>query len=152
MDYLLNLEIYQIKSFMEFSFSYAHIIRVRYSETDRMGYCYYGNYAQYLEVGRVEAIRRLGFVYKELENMGILLPVSTLNIRYKHPAFYDDELIIHTAIEKIEGARIFFSYRIECQKKLIAEADTILVFVDKNINKPIACPDFFLEKLRTYEK
>ncbi|MFM7637537.1 MAG: acyl-CoA thioesterase [Crocinitomicaceae bacterium] len=137
---------------MEFSFSYTHTLRVRYSETDRMGYCYYGNYAQYLEVGRVEAIRTLGFAYKELENAGVLLPVSNLNIRYKNPAFYDDELIIHTAIDKIVGARIFFSYIIECHEKLIAEADTTLVFVDKKINKPIACPDFFLEKLRSYEK
>lgn len=137
---------------MEFTFSYASTIRVRYSETDRMGYCYYGNFAQYLEIGRVEAIRELGIVYKELENNGILLPVSNLNIHYKNPAFYDDLLTIHTSLDKIEGARIFFSYRIECQENIIAEAKTTLVFLNKNLNIPIACPDFFIDKLTPYEK
>jgi acyl-CoA thioester hydrolase len=137
---------------MEFSFSYAHIIRVRYSETDQMGYCYYGNYAQYLEVGRVEAIRSLGIIYKELEMKGILLPVSEFSIHYKSPAFYDDELTILTKIDRIKGARIYFSYEVTCLEKLVAEAQTTLVFVDKSTNKPVSCPSFFLANLRGYEK
>ena len=67
-------------------------IRVRYSETDKMGYVYYGNYAQYFEVGRVEALRNLGLPYKELEESGILMPVVSFNIKYLKPAFYDDVL------------------------------------------------------------
>ena len=137
---------------MHFIFSHSHIIRVRYGETDQMGYCYYGNYAQYLEVGRVEAIRSLGIVYKELENKGILLPVSEFSIRYKSPAFYDDELNIITRIERIEGARIYFSYTIKSENRLISEATTTLVFINKQTNKPISCPDFFLNKLMHYEK
>lgn len=137
---------------MNFTFSSLYQIRVRYGETDRMGYCYYGNYAQYLEIGRVEAMRKLGIVYKELENEGLLLPVSTLNIKYKYPAFYDDELTIQTTIDQIVGARIFFSYKVYCLEKLIVEAETILVFVDKNTNKPILCPKLFWDKLKTYEK
>ena len=57
-------------------------IRVRYAETDQMGYCYYGNYAQYFEVARVETLRSLGVSYKDLENSGILLPRASINISY----------------------------------------------------------------------
>ena len=71
-------------------------VRVRYGETDQMGYCYYGNYAQYFEVGRVEALRSLGCSYKALEDQGIMLPVSEYNVKYKRPAYYDDELTIQT--------------------------------------------------------
>ena len=67
-------------------------VRVRYAETDQMGYCYYGNYAQYYEVARVEALRSLGISYKNLEAQGYLLPVSDFSIKYILPAFYDEEL------------------------------------------------------------
>lgn len=63
--------------------------RVRYGETDRMGYVYYGNYATYYEVGRVEALRSLGFSYRSLEDSGVLLPVSDFSVRYRKPAYYD---------------------------------------------------------------
>jgi len=75
-------------------------IRVRYGETDQMGYCYYGNYAQYYEVGRVEALRDLGFAYKSLEEDGIMLPVLDFQIKYLKPAHYDDLLTIRTIIRK----------------------------------------------------
>ena len=73
-------------------------IRVRYAETDRMGYVYYGNYATYFEVARVESLRNLGFSYRSLEDEGILLPVLDFSIRYRRPAYYDDELTIKTII------------------------------------------------------
>jgi acyl-CoA thioester hydrolase len=79
-------------------------IRVRYGETDQMGYCYYGNYAQYFEVGRVETLRSLGMSYKSLEENGIMLPVLDFSINYNKPALYDDLLTIETTIVKIEGA------------------------------------------------
>ena len=75
-------------------------LRVRYGETDQMGYAYYGVYAQYYEVGRVEAMRLLGFSYKEVEERGILLPVVDYGIHYHQPAFYDDEITIVTTIAK----------------------------------------------------
>ena len=137
---------------MNYTYSFVFTMRVRYSETDQMGYCYYGNYAQYLEVGRVEAIRNLGVVYKELEKKGILLPVSEFSIRYKSPAFYDDELTITTKIDRITGARIYFSYVITCEDKIIAHAETTLVFLDKSSGRPMQCPDFFHEKLKKYAK
>ena len=119
-------------------------IRVRYGETDQMGFCYYGNYAQFLEVARVEALRECGFSYKELEEKGVLLPVSSYSIKYHLPAKYDDLLHIETKITKLEGVRIEFSYKI-CSDlgDLIATAETALVFVDASSMKPIPMPQEF---------
>jgi len=78
-------------------------LRVRYAETDRMSYVYYGNYGIYFEVARVEAMKQIGMSYKDLEDSGIMMPVLEFNIKYFKPAFYDDELIIETRIEKDPG-------------------------------------------------
>ena len=120
-------------------------IRVRYGETDQMGYCYYGNYAQFLEVGREETLRSIGLSYKSLEEKGVMLPVSSFNIDYKIPAKYDDELIITTVISEIRGARIIFDYVIKVKDQLIATASTTLVFVSKENMRPIQAPKEFLE-------
>lgn len=117
-------------------------IRVRYSETDKMGYCYYGNYAQYFEVARVEALRDLGVSYKELEDRGIGLPVRTYSITYKRPAYYDDLLTVSTLIESTDGPRIFFSYEVHNEAaELICSAKTELVFVDLSTGRPTQVPD-----------
>ena len=105
-------------------------IRVRYAETDQMGYCYYGNYAQYFEVGRVEALRTLGVSYKDMEIQGVLLPVTDYSIKYLKPAFYDENLKIKTTIKKIPGIRIEFEYETYNEKgELINTANTKLVFL-----------------------
>lgn len=136
---------------MEFTYTFPVKIRVRYGETDQMGYCYYGNYAQYFEVGRVEALRALGMSYKSLETEGIMLPVSEFSVKYISPAFYDDELIVITSITKIKGARIFFEYEIfNHEKKLICQANTTLVFVSKLTMKPINTPSSFLLLIDKY--
>jgi len=120
-------------------------IRVRYGETDQMGYCYYGNYAQYLEVGRVEALRELGMSYKDIEKEGVMLPVSTFSVDYKSPAYYDDLLTITTDITSLKGVRLSFNYTIHnADQKLIATAQTTLVFVDKTTMRPTAPPDSFM--------
>ena len=93
---------------MKVNFENISSLRVRYGETDQMGYCYYGNYAQYFEVGRVEALRNVGLSYKSLEETGVMLPVSEFKVKYKHPAKYDDLLLITTKIIEIKGARILF--------------------------------------------
>jgi acyl-CoA thioester hydrolase len=126
-------------------------LRVRYGETDQMGYCYYGNYAQYFEVGRVEALRSLGMSYRELEKNGIMLPVSIFNVRYILPAKYDDLLTVTTRIIAVEGARIVFEYVItnELNDK-ICEADTTLVFVSNKTMRPTAPSDEFLKILEPY--
>jgi len=126
-------------------FKNNHQIRVRYGETDQMGYCYYGNYAQYFEVGRVEALRSLGLSYKSLEEDGIMLPVLDFSVKYISPAFYDDLLTIETTIERVDGARIYFSYEIKNEAdKLISKATTTLVFVNKSTMRPTTPPSHFL--------
>ena len=87
-------------------------VRVRYAETDRMGYVYYGNYPQYYEVGRVEALRQIGTSYKEMEDNGVMLPVYTCNIKYHKSALYDDLLVIKTSIKVLPAVRISFDYEI----------------------------------------
>lgn len=126
-------------------------IRVRYAETDRMGYVYYGNYAQYFEVGRVEALRQLETSYKEMEDNGVMLPVYACNIRYLKPAFYDDLLIIKTIVKDLPTAKITFEYEIYNQKdELLTTAHTDLVFINITTNKPCRAPESFIEKIKVY--
>lgn len=123
-------------------------VRVRYAETDRMGYCYYGNFATYFEVGRVEALRSLGVSYRKLEDDGIILPVLDFQIKYFKPALYDEELRIETEIKRVKGARIFFSYQtFNEQNELLNQATTTLVFVDFKTKRPISPPDYLVEIL-----
>ncbi|KQT18637.1 thioesterase [Chryseobacterium sp. Leaf404] len=128
----------------------THSLRVRYGETDPMKYVYYGNYAEYLEVARVELFRSIGISYNDIEKKGIWLPVSEYNIKYLKPAFYDEELTIHTYIEKLPGVKIEFRYEIFNQENVkITDARTTLFFLDAESGKIIKCPDFlmnFIEK------
>jgi acyl-CoA thioester hydrolase len=123
-------------------------LRVRYAETDRMGYCYYGNFAAYFEVARVEALRSLGISYKKLEDDGIILPVLDYQIKYFKPAFYDEELRIETTIDQVKGVRILFSYKtFNEQNEQINQASSTLVFVDFETKKPLSPPAYLLEIL-----
>ncbi|WHF51682.1 thioesterase family protein [Chryseobacterium gotjawalense] len=123
----------------------THTIRVRYAETDPMKYVYYGNYATYFEVARVELFRELGMPYNEIEHRGIWLPVSQFSIKYLKPALYDQNLEIHTFIKKIPGVRIDFEYEIyNDSKEKITEAKTTLFFLDSEKNKVVKCPDFLM--------
>ena len=126
-------------------------LRVRYAETDRMGYVYYGHYATYFEVARVETLRSLGFTYKKLEDEGILLPVASFSIKYIRPAYYDDLLTIKTTISELPTARIRFTYETFNEKgDLINTAETTLVFVDKNTGRPTSPPDDLMEVMKKY--
>ncbi len=137
---------------MKLNFSQSTKIRVRYGETDQMGYCYYGNYAQYFEVGRVEALRDLGLSYRKMEENGIMLPVSEFQVKYKQPAFYDDELTILTKITALEGCRLYFEYEIKNDEgKIISTASTTLVFVTKENMRPTSPPNNLLELLQNFE-
>ncbi len=124
------------------------IIRVRYAETDQMGYVYYGVYAQYYEVGRVEAMRTLGFSYKQMEERGILMPVINLTVNYKKPALYDDEIRVVTTITELPTLRITFNYECFNQKnELLNTGAVTLVFIDKIKNKPTLPPQWFMNAL-----
>lgn len=122
-------------------------IRVRYGETDQMGYVYYGNYAMYYEVARVESLRQLGLTYKELEEMGVMMPVLENRSRYLAPARYDDLLRIVTTLREKPGIKIRFEYDIyNGENKLIHQGETVLVFVNKFTNRPCRQPPA-MEKL-----
>lgn len=124
-------------------------LRVRYGETDPMKYVYYGNYAQYLEVARVELFRSIGIPYNDIEKLGIWLPVSEYTIKYLKPVLYDQLLEIHTYIRKIPGVRIAFEYEIFNEsKQKVTEASTILYFWDSNTNKIVKCPDFLMNLIQ----
>ena len=129
-------------------YSFETKIRVRYGETDQMSFVYYGVYAQYFEVGRVELLRSLGLSYKEIEVMGFALPVVNMNINYKKPAFYDDELIIKTTIKEMPSAKITFHYETFNEKReLLNVGEVILVFVNKKTGKPCFAPKVIMSKL-----
>lgn len=126
-----------------------HSLRVRYGETDPMKYVYYGNYAEYLEIGRVELFRSIGMSYNEIENQGIWLPVSEYKIKYLRPAFYDEKLEIHTYIKKIPGVRIEFEYEIFNEDHVkITEASTTLFFLNAQTKKIVKCPDYLMEMIK----
>ena len=132
-------------------YTFDTYIRVRYGETDKMGYLYYGNYAQYYEVGRVETIRSLGFSYKEMEDGGIMLPVLDLKIKFIKPAFYDELLCVRTIIPHIPSVRMLFHYEVmNEQKELINKGETTLVFFDMNRKKPMSAPDYIVENLKKH--
>lgn len=137
---------------MKTDFTHTTALRVRYGETDQMGYCYYGNYAQYFEVGRVETMRQLGMPYKVIEEQGVMLPVSHMEIFFKAPAMYDDELNVKTTVTELNGPRLLFNYTItNASGKLIVEGTTTLVFVSKKTMKPIAPPSNFTDLLLKYQ-
>ena len=123
-------------------------VRVRYAETDQMGYVYYGNYAQYLEMGRVEWLRKLGVSYKSMEDSGVMLPVVRMTIHYKNPGKYDDLLTIHTVLKEVPSVKITFDYEIanEAGDRIIT-AEVVLAFINMETNRPMKCPDYILEKL-----
>ena len=130
-------------------YSFETKVRVRYGETDQMGFVYYGVYAQYFEVGRVELLRSLGVSYKSLEEEGYFLPVVNFEIQYKKPALYDDELTIKTTIKEMPSARIAFYYETyNIKKVLLNTGKVVLVFVDKTNRKPCLTPSIVINKLK----
>ena len=126
--------------------------RVRYGEVDQMGYLYYGNYAQYYEIGRVEMLRSLGLSYKNMEEEeGIMMPVLSLHTRFVRPAHYDELLTIATTLRELPAKFITFHVEIfNERKKLVNGGSVRLCFVDKQSGKTIAAPDFLLEKLKPF--
>ena len=124
-------------------------IRVRYGETDKMGIVYYGNYALYLEEGRTEWLRTLGFSYKYMEAHNVELPVVNLNVNFKQPAYYDDLITVTSTLKETPSVKIEFYYEIHNQEgKLLVTATTTLVFINSTTKKLMKAPDYLLEKLK----
>jgi acyl-CoA thioester hydrolase len=128
-------------------------VRVRYGETDQMGYVYYGIYAMYYEVARVESLRQLGLTYREIEAMGIIMPVLENRSRFIAPGRYDEELRIVTTLREKPSVRIKFEYEIfNAQNTLIHQGETSLAFVDRVTNRPCRPPDAMQKVLEPFFK
>ncbi|MGE5356501.1 MAG: acyl-CoA thioesterase [Deltaproteobacteria bacterium] len=126
--------------------------RIRYADTDQMGYAYYGNYAKYYEIGRVETIRSLGFSYRDFEKkLGIMLPVVHLESRYLKPAYYDDLLTVETQIKEMPTKLITFHCNIFNENEELINTGVIkLFFVDMQTNKRVSAPILLTSKLNAY--
>lgn len=132
-------------------FTHSTKLRVRYAETDQMGYMYYGNYAQFYEVGRVEMLRSLGMTYRSMEESGIMMPVLDLKCKFIKPALYDEEITIKVTMAKMPSVRIHFAYELFNEsQELINLGETTLVFIDIKRNKPCLPGGDFLNRLQHF--
>ena len=132
-------------------FKHTTHIRVRYGETDKMGYVYYGNYALYYEQGRTEAIKSLGMSYKALEEQGYILPVSEMHIKYKRPAIYDDLLRIESTLTELPGRKMIFHTEVFNEAgDLLNQGETVLVFVNAHTRRACTAPPLLLQLLKAY--
>ena len=126
-------------------------VRVRYADTDQMGYMYYGNYAAFFEVARTEMLRSEGMTYKSMEEEGVMMPVLEMKSKYIKPALYDDEILIKITIKDKPKVRIVFNYELfNPKQELIHIGETTLVFVDMLKNKPCLAPQNFRDKIDVY--
>ena len=130
----------------------AFQIRVRYAETDQMNVVYHANYATYFEVARTESIRQLGFTYREMEAMGIEMPVTEITMTYLRPARYDDLLTVETVLRELpDNHKISFHQEIfNEKKKLITSGKVTLFFLDRVTKKRTVMPEILREKLKAY--
>jgi acyl-CoA thioester hydrolase len=135
-------------------FSSTTQIRVRYGETDQMGYLYYGNYALYYEVGRAESIRQLGFTYRQLEEMGVMMPVTELQSQYFRPVLYDDLVTVKTILKELpEGSKIQFHSELYNEEgQLLNKGVTTLVFYDAKEKKRTNMPQELYTRLAPFFK
>lgn len=132
-------------------FTYEHKIRVRYGDTDQMGYVYYGNYGYYYEQARSEAIRWAGISYKEIEDSGTMMPITRMNIKYIRPAYYDELLTIKTTVAEMPNRLILFTYKVFNEKnELINEGETQLAFIDAATKKMKSAPEVLIQKLKPF--
>lgn len=133
-------------------YEHSTTVRVRYAETDQMDIVYYGNYAQYFEVGRAECIRELGFTYKKMEEMGVRMPVVAMEARFLRPAHYDDLITIKTQLRELplKHEICFYHEVYNERKKLLTTGKVVLFFMDLHTGKKIQLPEAFREKLASF--
>lgn len=133
--------------------SHQVFYRVCYADTDQMGYVYYGNYARFYEIARVETLRSIGVSYKVLEDAGIGLPVYENYSKYHAPALYDDLLRVDCTLVKMPSARIEFEYKIYNQLDvLLHEGKTTLVFMDLASKKVVKAPEWLISAILKQHK
>ncbi|PXY02628.1 thioesterase [Marinifilum breve] len=123
-------------------------IRPRYGEVDQMGYVYHANYVDYCHFARTELMRSFGINDKVLEENGIMMPVIEMNLKYKKPTAYDEELLVITRISEIPSTRFKFNFEFKNQdNELVCKANSTLVFVKSDSRKPIKAPEIVLNSL-----
>lgn len=127
-------------------------IRVRYGETDQMGFLYYGNYALYYEVGRTDMIRELGLSYRQMERDGIIMPVAELKSKFIRPALYDDLITVKTILKEWpQNHKIVFHSELYNERdELLNIGATTLVFLKAKTREKIEMPEILQEKLRPF--
>jgi len=125
-------------------------IRVRYADTDNMGFSYYANYLVWFEVGRTEMLREIGLPYAELERQGVALPVLEAYCKYHRPALYDQLLRVASRMEKFPGASLRIDYEVFNEDdQLLARGYTVHAFIN-SAGKPVRPPRAFLNKLKEF--
>ena len=126
--------------------TYTHTLRSRYSETDQMGYVYYGRYLEYFEVVRTEMIRSLGVPYSRMERDGVMLPVVYSQIEYKLPVHYDEEMLIEVSVFEKPLVKLETFYKIKTYRQDVPHVlgQVNLCFASIETRKPCRAPDYFL--------
>jgi acyl-CoA thioester hydrolase len=129
--------------------TYEHRLRSRYSETDKMGYVYYGRYLEYFEEARTEMIRSMGVSYSQMEDEGIMLPVIHSEIDYKQPLFYDELITIKVHVFSVPTLRLVTYYEVIAEEREIicALGEVSLVFMNSSTRKPCRAPQYVLDAL-----
>ena len=127
-------------------------LRVRYADTDQMHFAYNGKYFEYFEVGRTEMMRDNGLTYKSIEEHGYNMPVYSVHIDFKNPAFYDELLEIETKVEKLPVARVHIDHIIKSKERdvVIAEGYVELVFIESKTKKLTRAPQFFIDAIKNH--
>ena len=133
-------------------YSFDYTIRIRYGDTDQMGVVYYGNYARFYEIGRMETLRSLGLSYLRWEEeYGIIMPVVSLESRFMYPARYDDEIRIKTTLSELPSKLIRFEHRLFNQRGILVNTGEVkLFFISKTDNRRLSAPGELIDKLRPY--
>ena len=128
------------------------LLRVRYADTDQMQFVYNGKYLEYFEVGRTEMMRDHGLTYKSIEEYGYNMPVYSVHIDFKNPAFYDELLEIETKVEKLPVARVHIDHIIKSKERdvVIAEGYVELVFIESKTKKLTRAPQFFIDAIKNH--
>jgi len=126
-------------------------IEVRYQETDQMGVVYHANYLIWFEIGRTKFIEKLGFKYVDMEKAGVLSPVTDIHVSYKQPARYGDDVIVETWLDKYDGIRTIYAYRVLVNGETLVTGSSEHVIVKKDNFRPVTLRKYFPEWHKAYK-
>ncbi|MBE6202710.1 MAG: acyl-CoA thioesterase [Rikenellaceae bacterium] len=128
--------------------SFEHKIRVEYHHTDQMGVVHHSNYVKFFEAARTEWLRAIGLTYAEMERRGVMMPIVEVNVKYKHPALYDELITVRAIVDEMPMARMTFRYEITGEDgREVATGSTTLGFIDRETRRPQRAPKWLLEVL-----